>query len=246
MWMTDRHILIAVNNCGSSHGWVLLKDTCGGRMMTETRHAPVRAVEPEWRSSRRIIGMQRNPFAWYVTGWWKDHYLQKQRGAKAVPFDEWFADLNRRPWRYLPVAYRPPPAKHILPGAYTFFHLHYCLWNSLAVFSEYRTMSQVVANYDANLGIDDWVFAHTYYEDFARILGRPVVIDRSRTLSDMNAHPHGPHQDYYTPEMRAYVQKKDGWLLDRYGYTWDGPAYRSAEHEWPECPSAVAVEKGSQ
>ena len=233
MWMTDKHILIAVNNCGSSYGWVLLKNTCGGKMMTKTRHAPVRAIKPEWREGRRIIGLQRNPFAWYVAGWNKDHYLQELRGARAVPFEEWFWKTNETPWRYLPEAYRPPPAKYILPGAYTFFHLHYCLWNSLEVFAAYGSMAEVAAEYDRHLGVDDWVFAHTYYEDFARILGKPLVIDTTELLSDRNAHPHGPHQDYYTPDMRTYVHENDAFLLDKYGYAWDGPAYRSAEHKYP-------------
>ncbi len=232
--MTNKHILIAVNNCGSSYAWVVLKNTCGGKMMTKTRHAPVRAVKQEWRKGRRIIGLQRNPFAWYVTGWNKDHCLQIGRGARPVPFEEWFWEINSRPWRYLPEAYRPPAAKHILPGAYTFFHLHYCLWNSLDIFANHRSMKDVAAIYDDQLGVDDWVFAHTYYEDFARILGKPLLTNtpEGKRIA-RNAHPHGPHQDYYTPKMRAYVQGNDAFLLDKYGYTWDGPAYSSAEHKYP-------------
>jgi len=239
MFMTDKHILIAVNNCGSSYGWNLLRDTCGGRLMTKTRHAPVYAIKPEWRKGRRVIALQRNPFAWYVTGWYKNDKGRKSRGVERMTFEQWFWYTNNIPWRHLPSEYRPPPAAHILPGAYTFFHMHYCLRNSREMFATYRSMDQVDRDYDANLGIDDWVFAHSYYEDFARILGRPLVINKSQ---GRNSHPHRPHQDYYTPKLRAYVEKNDALLLRRYGYTFDGPAYSSAEHVYPECPSAMAVE----
>ena len=241
--MTGKHILIAVNNCGSSYGWTLLLDTCGGRMMTATRHAPVRAVLPEWRRGRRTIGLQRNPFAWYVTGWHKDHVLQQARGAVPVGFDEWFWDINSRPWRYIPEEYRSGPPVHVRFAAYTYFHLHYCLRNAPEVFADCRTMADVDAAYDAGLGIDDWVFAHTYYQDFARILGRPLVIDRTRTL---NAHPHGPYRDYYDAAKRRHVEENDAMLLRRYGYSWDGPEYCSAGHKYPPMPSEIAVEKGSR
>lgn len=243
--MTDRHILLCVNNCGSSHGWVLLRDTCGGRLVTKgkSRHAPIRVAKPEWLKGRAVIGMLRNPFGWYVGGWYKQHCLQRQRGVHAVGFEEWFWDLNRQPWRHLTVAYWPPEPRHIRPGACTFFHLHFHLPQALKVFDEYRSMAEVERDYDSLLRVDDWVRCHTYYEDFARILGRPLVIDKSLYR---NQHAHGPHQDYYTPEMRRYVQENDAFLLERYGYTWDGPAYRSAEHKYPPMPSAIAVEKGSE
>ena len=38
------------------------------------------------------------------------------------------------------------------------------------------------------------------------------------SVPDLNVSDHKPHQDYYSPELKALVGVRDGALIDRYGY----------------------------
>lgn len=226
MFVTDAHVLIEMNKCGSSYGGQLMRDTCGGERVTKTRHAPIRGLLPEYRKGRRVIGMVRNPFAWYVSGWNSRRWNMCRVGQVPITFDAWFADINKIPWRYLAAEYRPQPASHISFSAYTFFHLNFYLPEALRVFADYRSMTEVERDYDSLLDVDDWVYAHRYYQDFEYILGRPLV---RISGTNRNAHGHGPFQDYISPDKRAFIERNDAFLLDRYEHSWDGPEYRLQE-----------------
>jgi hypothetical protein len=50
---------------------------------------------------------------------------------------------------------------------------------------------------------------------------RETMLTRQFILSvpDLNVSDHKPHQDYYSPELKALVAARDGALIDRYGYS---------------------------
>ena len=227
MFVTDKHILLEMNKCGSTYAGHLLEDTCGGRYVTKTRHAPVRAIPPGLRKGRRTIGLLRNPFAWYPCCW---NSRCKNQPMNPISFEEWFSDYNKIPWRYLAAEFRPPPAKFLRCGAHTFFHLNFYMPRALDVFATYRDMDQVAKDYDSLIDVDDWVWAHRFWETMEEAIGRPLVLKPGR---NRNAHPHKPFREYYTPEQRRYVQEHDAFILDRYGYSWDGPEYRCQTHRPP-------------
>ena len=67
---TDTHVIAMPHKCGSSYVMRVLESAFGAKKILEDRHVPMSRIPKDALAGKRVLGIVRNPFHWYVSRWY--------------------------------------------------------------------------------------------------------------------------------------------------------------------------------
>ena len=224
MYITNKFIFLHKNKCAG----VFIKDWMIeflGAKVLKYKHAPIRMVPPKYRRDHIKIGCVRNPYDWY-----KSYYTYHQDNGYflGMSFDRYIRDYVMHPRALLslmpkklrkkfPLLY---PTKTDLPiGGYTFHYINYFSYKALDIFMNWDN-KKLTKNIDLISDLDVTFRTETLRENMEITFGADYHDDilsfKPRNVSSNSK----PYQEYYTPDLRALVEERDGLLMKHLGYSW--------------------------
>lgn len=220
MYVTDKYVFIHHNkNAG-----VFVKDYMLKRFkdckIKVYKHAPIRCL-PEADRNKIKIGVVRNPFDWYVSFY---HYHQANGWYTKVGFSEYVKTHLSNSRQLISKAQkknvidksakiRPPKAKYMDIGSCTFHYINFFCFDSWDVLRTWRDYD-LKENFKNICDLDVVMRTERLRKDMAKLFKDKSIIN----LSKKNTSTHRHYREYYDPELRKLVEKKDGILMKHYGY----------------------------
>ena len=219
MFATNTHLLIGMPKCGCIYATRVLASAFGRNWLAAgTVHAPLCTIPPNDYlppNHRTIVGMIRNPFAWYYSRW--AYFYFHAPDSKRYEFPEYFARHYMNPHGPIGKKVEAFPSCDII-GAFTYMHVAYHCHDANKWLGGITTAEQLADRYDETLGPTHMMRTERLTDDVIKTFGMAVVshLEQFRnSMSDVKK----PYQEAYTPTMRRQVEDADGWLLERYGYS---------------------------
>ena len=220
MYVNDKYVFIHHNkNAG-----VFVKDYMLANIpktkVIVYKHAPLRCL-PERHRKKIKIGVVRNPFEWYVSffsyhkanGYYPklsfEQYIRKHldnsRGliSKAQKKNV----LNKNAKIY------PPSARYLDIGSCTYHYIHFFSYRAVKILKEWK--NDIFEHCFPEISDMDTLFRQErLYTGMTKFFNDPKIL----ALDRKNESKHKHYREYYTPELRRLVEKKDEALLKYYGY----------------------------
>lgn len=197
---TDSHVITMPHKCGTTYIMRVLSAACGAQKVLEDRHIPMSRIPVEYLDGRRVLGIVRNPFRWYVSRW---HYVAKTMNERRPFRDALKEDLysengvfGNKP----PDVPSPPPV-----GSFTWQHV---MFNSL-------NYSQFCQTGEITFSVNRMMRLENITEDLVCEFGQSIM----RHLNQF--------RNSYTPNWMKYIDdecvemiaKADNQVIEHYGYT---------------------------
>ena len=218
MYLTDKYVFIHCNKCAG----VFVKDWLIQYMdakVIKYKHAPIRMLPKKYRNKIKI-GVTRNPFSWYVSYY---HYHTQNGRFKGLSFKEYVLRhaSNPRPLLSLmgnkvrskyPRCY--PPQTKLEIGSWTYHFYNYFSYNSWDIFEQGVYMPNVLHD------LDYLMRTETLKEDMIKVFGEKYT-SSINGFQKRNKSSHGAYQKYYDNEMIDLVNKREGVLMERLGYSFE-------------------------
>ena len=231
MYLTDKYVFIHLNKAAG----VFVKDWMIKHLNAKVlkyKHAPVRMLPTKYRQPRQIIGVTRNPFSWYVSYY---HYHQQEAGTyKNISFKEYVMrhTTNPRPLLSLmgkkirkkyPLCY--PPNTDLKIGSWTFHHFNYFSFRSWEIFSDwtqdfYEQMMATPVEWDGIFDLTHLMRTETLKRDMIKLFGERYT-SRIHGFKKRNRSKHKKYQLYYDNEMIDLINKREGLLMGKLGYSFE-------------------------
>lgn len=210
-------VLIGMPKCGCIFSKYMLK---GAGLIEEfISHTPISQIPAAKKAGKRIIGMVRNPFAWYVSRWAdvQAHYA-KQDGP--MEFEPWLRKYLYQPKSapMMSVCREFPDPKTPL-GTFTYTHVCFHCEAAAVLLSGGDVNDWEVWDYDDELSCAVMLKTETLSADVEKVYG-PIVT--AHLNAPRNSNPHRPYQEMYTPDLRKLVERADRLIFNRYEYYFDG------------------------
>ncbi len=215
MFATRTRLLIGMPKCGCIYATRVLAAAFGkNKLSAGTQHAPLCTIPEQEYSNLTIVGMIRNPFAWYYSRWAYFYYNAPE--AERYEFPEYFSRHFLNPFGPVGKKVESFPPCEIQVGAFTYMHLAYHCRNAKQWLGSIDSQSVLAERYNQTLATDHLMRTEQLTDDMLAIFGPSIQgsLDQPR-----NAISHGPYQDGYSPSMRRQVEDADGWFLERYNYS---------------------------
>jgi hypothetical protein len=220
MYLTKDYIFIHCNKCAG----VFVKDWMIKHMdakIIKYKHAPIRMLPEKYRGTRKVIGVTRNPFPWYLSYY---SYHQQEAGTyRNISFKEYVLrhTMNPRPLLSLmgkkvrnkyPRCY--PPKTHLKIGAWTYHFINYFNYDAWNIFKNNGSPLMLLDH------LDTLWRTETLKRDMIRTFGERYT-SRIHGFKKRNKSRHGAYQKYYDNEMIDLVYKREGALMERLGYSFE-------------------------
>jgi hypothetical protein len=228
MYLTDKYVFIHKNKCAG----VFVKDWMIKHMdakIIKYKHAPIRMLPEKYRKNRKVIGVTRNPFSWYVSYY---HYHQQEAGTyRDMSFKEYVLrhTMNPRPLLSLmgkkvrkkyPKCY--PPKTKLKIGAWTYHYVNYFCYQAWEWFEKgflpwyTKSGSWMYPGHD----LDYLWRTETLKRDMIKTFGEKYT-SRIHGFKKRNKSKHKKYQLYYDNEMIDLINKREGVLMERLGYSFE-------------------------
>ena len=216
MFATSTHLLIGMPKCGCIYATRILAAVFGNNKLSKgTHHAPLCSIPPREYADLKIIGMIRNPFAWYHSRWAYFYYNAPEN--KRYEFPEYFERHSFNPFGPIGKKLESFPPCKIQVGAFTYMHLAYHCTQPKAWLGDIDSQERLINCYGQHLATDDLMRTENLTTDMVRVFGCIVRDHLDQFKNAILQKP--PYQEAYTPAMRRQVEDTDGWFLERYGYS---------------------------
>jgi hypothetical protein len=222
MYTTDKYVFLHMNKCAG----VFIKDFMieyFNATVHKYKHGPIRMLAPKHRGKIKI-GCVRNIFDWYVSYY---TYHQDNGYFLNISFDKYIRDYTMSPRALLslmPKKYRKkfpllyPPKTSLPIGAYTFHYINYFCNDAINVFEHWDyDYFKLNINKISNL---DVTFRTETLKDNMEITFGAEYHDDILSFKKRNVSKRKRYQDYFTPDLRALVEARDGALMEYLGYEW--------------------------
>jgi hypothetical protein len=216
-------LVIRMHKCGCSYSQRVLEATFPGQSRfvdPHTQHLPVSEVPEEQMAGRKIIGLVRNPFAWYVSRWnyWcKEGYWKEEAGLKEAPsFGDWLTANILNPFGSAGKSMQGYPKPLAKVGAFTYQHIAYHHPEPTPLLRDGTFDDLFVMLRDGELRADDMMKTECLGDEMVRVFGERV---RPHLDQWRNSYPCGEPHEHYSPALRRLVEDSDFLVLDQYGYS---------------------------
>jgi len=218
MYTTNKYVFIHMNKTGG----VFVKDYLIKYMDAKVykyKHSPIRMLEQKHHNKTKI-GVIRNPFSWYVSYY---TYLTKNKVLTTMDFPQFLFTYTQHPRALLDFMGRKirrkyenlyPPRTKLPIGSWTFHFINYFSYDANRIFKE-----EILAPVDPS-NLDVLMRTETLKEDMIKVFGEEHR-ESIMNLPKKNVSNAKPYQEYYTPELRSFVEQRDGTLMEYLGYKYD-------------------------
>ncbi len=188
------------------------------------KHGPVRMLAEKHRKKVKI-GCVRNAFDWYVSYF---TYHKDNGRWKDLSFDKYIRDYVTNPRALLslmPPKLRKkyknlyPPDTKMPIGGYTFHYINYFCYDAINVlkhwdYNYFKLNISKISNLDAVLRTE------TLRDNMEIIFGAEHH-DKLLDFKKRNVSKRKPYQEYFSPDLRALVEERDGPLMNYLGYKYE-------------------------
>jgi hypothetical protein len=215
MFATDEYLFIGMPKCGCIYVRRVLEAAFGPtQILQRPEHTPLHWFTEEERGDRKIIGLIRNPFDWYVSHW--GAFYQSAPPGKRYEFKEYY---QRHVLDYDGAATHktedlPKPRWEM--GVFTFQHVAFHFDDPAGFLADCRSSEQFESEYTSLLATDDMMRTEILTDEIKRVFGPRT---HKHLRQSRNVSRHEPYASYYTPEMRDEIFERDGAIMRIYGYT---------------------------
>jgi hypothetical protein len=187
------------------------------------KHSPVRCIRESDRGKIKI-GIIRNPFEWYVSFF---HYHKENGYYPKMNFEKYVKLHLENSRKLISKAQKknvldknakiyPPHAHHLNIGSCTFHYIHFFSYNALKILREW-TDEKLSLNWENVSNMDVLMTCESLRNDMIGVFGEEYRKELE-SAPKKNTTKHKHYREYYSPELRKLVEKKDGILLNYYGY----------------------------
>ena len=214
MFATRTHLLIGMPKCGCIYTTRVLAASFGdNRLSAGTQHAPLGMIPTDEYNGLTIIGMIRNPFAWYYSKW--AYFYYNAPLDKRYEFDIYFCRHQKN--QQGPLVHRVkdyPPCDML--GMFSYMHIAYHCYHAEQWLGDIVSVDDVITKYDETFAPHKIMRTEQLTDDIISIFGSSV---NAHLEQFRNSIKHKPYQEAYTAAMRRQVEDTDGWFLERYKYS---------------------------
>jgi len=206
MIVADGKLVIGLPRCGCLYTRDVLRKAFPGSDFfgKEPHHTPLANIPVSLYRGMKVIGLRRNPFAWYLSRWACNPNLQ-------VGFSEYLNAEIRNPHGKIGKEVENWPKSREEIGAYTYMHIAYHYRNAADVLANYT-----LANYpDGQLDVDVWLQTETLTTDLVRLFGNRV---RPYFGESTNASAHASYRAMFNDADRKLVERLDSWMFQTHGW----------------------------
>ena len=200
---TDTHVVTMPHKCATTYVMRTLKSAFGAKQAVNDRHAPLARIPEEILAGRRVLGIVRNPFQWYVSRWW---YVKSTMQSDLPEFEEC---LKKNILRVDGVFGNKPPDVIDPPriGSFTWQHVMY----HSSRFEEFCLGSSL----SSVLDVDRMMRVESIRADLIEEFGEKVVACLNQFR---NSHVRGDWRKHHTERTVRIISEMDGDLASHYGY----------------------------
>jgi len=210
MLITRKFVFVHLQKCGGTSVREYLMHLFPNAIRTPREHDGLRDI-PDEHKDKPVLGTVRNPWAWYVSWYFKNREALKQNGGISA-FQELFEIDDFK--TFLDVIFNKTGgvlhdvdfgrAHQMDVGVYTsrFINCHCPTfeWDSTHVdwYAKTESLAQDVEKFLHHIGVDfRCLFPHSHKSS------------------------HGSYRDYYDDESAGWVAHKDRRIIEDFGYRWD-------------------------
>lgn len=218
MYATPKHLFIGMPKCGCVYVVRVLKAAfpgCG--YPGDGTHTPLFGVPDSAKQGRKVVGIVRNPWEWYVSRWNYNY----SRPGKEMPFGDWLsihvADHRGTGAKFGLASSRLPAVAETI-GLFTYMFMAYHMQDAPAILRTAKLPGDLHHHYSRWISVDVFMQTESLTNDLRWVFGSTVDphLEQFR-----NSIPHRPYQEYYTPEWRDRIGQLDGALAAKHSYSFD-------------------------